>query len=92
MDGYHGKLLWADLTRGTVWDEPLREDYVRAFIGGSGLAVRYLYDLLAPDADPLDEANPLLLMVGPLTGTHAPLSGRHTVVGRSPLTGVLGES
>lgn len=92
MDGYHGKLLWVDLAQGTVRDEPLREEYVRQFVGGSGLAARYLYDLLPPDADPLDEASPLLLMVGPLTGTHAPLSGRHTVVGRSPLTGLLGES
>jgi aldehyde:ferredoxin oxidoreductase len=31
-------------------------------------------------------------MTGPLTGTKVPLSGRHEVVAKSPLTGVYGES
>jgi aldehyde:ferredoxin oxidoreductase len=31
-------------------------------------------------------------MTGPFTGTAVPLSGRHAVVSRSPLTGIFGES
>jgi aldehyde:ferredoxin oxidoreductase len=31
-------------------------------------------------------------MTGPLTGTKVPLSGRHEIVARSPLTGIYGES
>ena len=92
MDGYHGKLLWVDLGDGRVRDESLRADYVESFIGGSGLATRYLYDLIDADTDPLGPDNPLIFMTGPLTGTRAPLCGRHTLTARSPLTGLLGES
>lgn len=92
MNGYHGKLLWVDLTRSQVRDEPLNSGYVEKFVGGSGLAARYLYDLIHADTDPLGPDNPLIVMPGPLTGTPAPLCGRHTLVARSPLTGLLGES
>jgi aldehyde:ferredoxin oxidoreductase len=92
MDGYHGKLLWVDLTDGRVRDEPLNADYAARFVGGSGLAVRHLYDMIDADTDPLGPDNPLIVMPGPLTGTTAPLCGRHTLVARSPLTGLLGES
>ena len=92
MNGYHGKLLWVDLTSGQVRDEPLNAGYAEQFVGGSGLATRYLYDLIGGDTDPLGPDNPLIIMPGPLTGTRAPLCGRHTLVARSPLTGLLGES
>ena len=92
MNGYLGKLLIVDLTSGKIEDEPLNENYVRQFIGGSGLAARYLYDLLDPDLDPLNPANPLFFMAGPLTGTRAPSCGRFVICARSPLTGLWGES
>jgi aldehyde:ferredoxin oxidoreductase len=92
MKGYHGKLLWVNLTSGQVRDELLNPNYVERFVGGSGLATRYLYDLIDAETDPLGPGNVLIVMPGPLTGTRAPLCGRHTLVGRSPLTGLLGES
>jgi aldehyde:ferredoxin oxidoreductase len=42
MNGYLGKLLVVDLTNSKIEDEPLNENYANQFIGGSGLAVRYL--------------------------------------------------
>jgi aldehyde:ferredoxin oxidoreductase len=92
MNGYHGRLLWVDLSAGEIRDEPLNESYAQAFVGGSGLAVRYLYDLLPETPGSCSNPDPLLIMAGPLTGTRAPLSGRHAIVARSPLTGLLGES
>jgi len=92
MHGYYGKLLRVNLTDGQVRDEPLNDDYAERFVGGSGLATRYLYDLIHADTDPLGTGNPLIVMPGPLTGTRAPLCGRHALVARSPLTGLLGES
>jgi aldehyde:ferredoxin oxidoreductase len=92
MNGYMGKLLVVDLTSGKIEDEPLNESYANQFIGGSGLACRYLYDSLDPDTSPLNPASPLFLITGPLTGTRAPLCGRHVVCGRSPLTGIWNES
>ena len=53
MNGYMGKLLYVDLSQGRLWDEPLREDYARKFLGGSGLAARIIYDMVNPDTDPL---------------------------------------
>jgi len=86
------KLLVVDLTSGRIKDEPLNEGYARQFIGGSGLACRYLYDTLDPDTSPLNPASPLFFMAGPLTGTRAPSCGRFVVCARSPLTGLWGEA
>ncbi len=92
MNGYVGKLLFVDLTAGTMRDEPLNPVYVRAFIGNSGLAARYLYDMIDANTDPLGPDNPLIMMTGPLTGTRTPSASRHAFVARSPLTGILGEA
>ena len=87
-----GKLLVVDLTSSKIEDELLNEDYARQFIGGSGLACRYLYDMVDADTDPLGPENPLFFMTGPLTGTRAPCCGRFVVCARSPLTGLWGEA
>lgn len=92
MNGYMGKILVVDLTNGEIKDEPLNEDYVQRFIGGSGLACRYLYDMLDADTDPLGPQNALLFMAGPLAGTTAPSCSRYVICGRSPLTGLWGEA
>jgi len=92
MNGYLGKLLIVDLNTGEMRDEPLNETYARQFIGNSGLAARYLYDMVDADTDPLDSDNPLIMMTGPLTGTRTPSASRHAFVARSPLTGILGEA
>ncbi|HUW09358.1 MAG TPA: aldehyde ferredoxin oxidoreductase family protein, partial [Anaerolineae bacterium] len=92
MHGYMGKLLRVDLTSRSLTDEPLNADYAAMYLGGSGLAARYLWDLLDSDTDPLGPENPLLFLTGPLVGTSAPACGRYEVCARSPLTGLLGES
>jgi len=90
--GYLGKLLHIDLASRRTWDQPLNEDYVRSFIGGSGLAARYLLDLVDPTTDPLGPDNPLIVMTGPLVGTAMPSAGRCTVCALSPQTGIWGEA
>lgn len=92
MNGYLGKLLWVDLNAGTVRDEPLNMDYVRDFIGGSGLAARYLWDLTDAATEPLSPEAPLIYMTGPLVGTAAPACGRHVVCALSPATDRWGEA
>ena len=92
MSGYMGRVLRADLTTGRLWDEPLNEDLARAFVGGSGLAARYVYDLVDGETDPLDADNPLVFMAGPLVGTAMFSAGRHSVCALSPLTGRWGEA
>ena len=92
MNDYMGKILRVDLSTEELWDEPLNEEYVRNYIGGSGLGIRYLWDLVRPDTDPLGPDNPLLFLTGPLTGTGGPSVGRFVVCSRSPRTGLWGES
>jgi aldehyde:ferredoxin oxidoreductase len=87
-----GKLLRVDLSNGHIADESLNLNWARQFVGGSGLAARYLYDLITPQTDPLGAENPLMFMTGPLVGTAAPSCGRYVVCARSPLTGIWGES
>ena len=92
MNGYMGKILRVDLSAGRVWDEPLDEGRARAFVGGSGLAARLIYDMVDGDTDPLGPDNPLVFMTGPLVGTAMPSAGRCSVCALSPLTGIWGES
>lgn len=90
--GYAGRLLFVDLTRGSIAEERLPEKVYRAFIGGYGLGIRILYERMKPGADPLGPENILGFVTGPLTATPVPGSGRYMVVARSPLTGTWGEA
>lgn len=87
-----GKILRVDLSTQAVKTEELRPEIARMFLGGSGLCAYYLYQLTGPETSPLGPENPLVFMTGPLTGTKVPLSGRHEVAMRSPLTGIYGEA
>ena len=50
--GYAGKLLFVDLTKGTLQEKPLSEELARNFIGGYGIGARLLYDMMKPGVDP----------------------------------------
>jgi len=92
MFGYCGQILVANLSKKKISTLPIDERTVSKFLGGSGYASRLLYDLIDLKADPLSPNNMLLFMTGPLTGTIAPSTGRHVVCGKSPITGLWGES
>jgi aldehyde:ferredoxin oxidoreductase len=92
MDGYWGKILLADLGKGTLTDEPLNEGYARAFLGSTGLAARYLFDMVEAKTDPLGPDNPLILMPGLLNGTSGPSISRWGGATKSPLTGHYGDA
>ena len=89
--GYNGKVLFVDLTSGSISEEKLQEKLYRDFIGGQGLGVRILYERMEPKADPLGPDNILGFVVGPLTGVGIH-GDRYTLVGKSPLTGGWGDS
>jgi aldehyde:ferredoxin oxidoreductase len=89
---YCGKILSVDLTDGEIREEPLRFDWAEQFIGGKGLGIRYLYDLISPGVDPFAPENPIILMTGPLTGTVASTMSRMANVTKSPLSGTMSDS
>src|SRR5512139_1935324 len=92
MHGYLGKLLHVDLSAGRLGDEPLDAAYARDYVGGSGLAARYLVDRVDGSTDPLGPDNPLVFMTGPLVGTAMPSAGRYSVCALSPVTRIWGEA
>ena len=87
MYGWHGKLLRIDLTNQKTSIEEIDPQVSKDFIGGRGVAIRYLYDEVDPGVDPLSPQNKLIFATGPLTATTAPTGNRYMVVTKSPLTG-----
>jgi len=91
--GYMGKLLFVNLSKGELKDEPLDEKFCRDFIGGYGFGARIVYSRQKGGVDPLGPDNILGFTTGPMTGTDCALGPRYTViVGKSALTGTWGDA
>jgi len=88
--GYTGKVLRVNLTdQSSAWED-LPLETAQNFIGGAGFGIKYLYDEVPADSDPLGPANKLIFASGPFSGTNIPCASRMTVTGKSPLTGAVG--
>ena len=92
MRGYTGKLLRVNLSNRESHTEDIPEQLMKNFLGGRGLAARYLYSELNARVEPLGADNKLLFMMGPLGGTTAMAVSRMAVVTKSPLTGCVAKS
>jgi len=92
QNGYGGHILRVDLTSGSIHRKKTDPAYMLNVIGGRGLNSTRLYEELPRDCDPLTAENMLLIGVGPLTGTLLSASAFMTISGKSPLTGILGDS
>ena len=92
FNGYMGKILRIDLTDKSIAEEELREEDLRQFFGGSGLSAKILSEETDGKTDPLGPENVLIYLTGPFVHTPVPTSGRHSIVAKSPLTGIWGES
>ncbi|WP_224981330.1 aldehyde ferredoxin oxidoreductase family protein [Geomonas agri] len=88
-NGWHGKLLRVNLTDKSCTIEPLNLEWAAAYVGGRGLASKYLAQEVDPAIDALNPDNKLILATGPLTGTYGAANGRYMVVTKSPLTGTI---
>ncbi len=53
LGGYAGKMLFIDLSKGSIKETELPEKICREFIGGYGVGIRVLYEQMKPEADPL---------------------------------------
>lgn len=88
--GWVGQLIRVNLTDESVCTEPLDLHGAELYAGGRGLAEKYYLDGAAPKADPLEPANRLIFLTGPLTGTLGTCVGSCELVTKAPMTGSLG--
>ncbi len=89
MYGWQGKILSVDLSRGRISVETLDPQVARDYVGGRGLGIYFLNQLVDPLCDPLSPDNILVMTTGPLTGTLTPTAARYMVTTKSPLTGAI---
>ncbi len=93
MYGYAGRVLYVDLNTGKIRVETLNEDYAKKYIGGIGLGMRLWLDNSKAGVDPFSPENPLVLALGPISGTMFPTAGNgHAFVSKSPETFGVGEA
>jgi aldehyde:ferredoxin oxidoreductase len=91
--GYSGKVLYVDLSSGRTRTERLNEEYAKKYIGGIGLGMRLWLANSKVGVDPLNPENPLVLALGPVSGTMFPTGGNgHAFISKSPATNGVGEA
>jgi aldehyde:ferredoxin oxidoreductase len=87
--GIWNKLLRVNLRNKEIKVEPIPERLSKEYLGGSGLATKYLYDEVKPKTDPLGPENKIIFSTGPFQGTSILGSAKFSIVSRSPLTGTF---
>jgi len=87
-----GRTIFINLDTGKIDIEILDDQIYRKYIGGYGIGSYILYKLMSSGVDPFSPESFIGFTTGLLTGTLAPCSSRFTVVGKSPVTGMWGDS
>jgi aldehyde:ferredoxin oxidoreductase len=86
------KVLFVDLTTGTIEKKVIPETLRRKFLGGRGLDAYFVYSRMKPGIDPLGPENVLSVGAGILVGTGMPSCSRTHVAAKSPLTDMFGST
>jgi aldehyde:ferredoxin oxidoreductase len=86
------KIGLIDLSTGSVSEQEISPRARRLFLGGRGINMYLLYTRTSAQLNPLAPDNPLIIGAGLLTGTSAPTAARLSISGKSPETGLLGDS
>lgn len=87
VKGFAGKYLRADLTKGELADEIFDEEFLRMYLGGTGIGSKILYDEVPPTSRWSDPVNRVTIASGPLGGTSVGGSGTISLVTKGALTG-----
>ncbi|MEW5783982.1 MAG: aldehyde ferredoxin oxidoreductase family protein [Bacillota bacterium] len=91
-NGCHGQIMEINLSTGETNAMFIPEADYRACLGGSGLAAKIFYQGEGYRIHPFDEAAPLLIFTGILTGHTVPTACKAAFCGRSPATGIWAEA
>ena len=91
-NGYNGKILHVDLTKGELTVEEPDEAFYRKYLGGSAMGMHYILREMPRGADPLGPENVLTLMTGVTTGAAISGQSRINANAKSPISGGIGDS
>jgi aldehyde:ferredoxin oxidoreductase len=91
MYSYSGRILHVDLSARRSEVQTAEPEFLRAYLGGVGLAVRLLHDNTPAHTDPLGPENVLAFTASAFGGTIVPVGNKHGVAFKSPLTGFEGD-
>ena len=89
MKAYNGKMLRVNLKAATLNTEALDIEMAKKYIGARGIGAKYLTEEVDPKVDALAPENKLIIVAGPVTGSHFPTGGRFMVITKSPLTDTI---
>jgi len=90
--GYIGKILRVNLSEERLTIEEPPENFYHQYFGGESFVGYFLLNELQRGVESLSPNNKLIFATGPLTGVPVGGCGRHSVGGKSPLTGGFGEA
>ena len=90
LNGYAGKILYVDLSTGSIRTEALDMEMAKQYIGAQGINTRLAYDILEPGIDPLGPKNAIIIGAGPLCGTPTPGATKVNLTTKFPLNGAIG--
>ncbi len=91
-NGYNGKILHVDLTKGALTVEEPDEAFYRKYMGGSAMGMHYILRDMPKGADPVGPDNVLTLMAGVTTGAAISGQSRINANAKSPISGGIGDS
>ena len=91
-NGYNGKILHVDLTKGALTIEEPNEVFYRKYMGGSAMGMYYILREMPQGADPLGRENVLTLMCSVTTGAAISGQSRINANAKSPISGGIGDS
>jgi len=91
-NGYNGKILHVDLTKGILTVEEPNEAFYRKYLGGSAMGIHYILREMPKGTDPLSPENVLTLMTGVTTGAAISGQSRINANAKSPISGGIGDA
>jgi len=91
-NGYYGKIIHLDLTKGKVEIEKPDDAFYRKYMGGSAMGTYYLLKNSPAGVDPLGSENTFCMFPSVVTGASISGLSRITVTAKSPISGLIGDS
>ena len=91
-NGYNGKILHVDLTKGSLTVEEPKDAFYRKYLGGSAMGMHYILRDMPKGADALSPENVLTLFTGVTTGAAISGQSRLNANAKSPISGGIGDS